>query len=177
MKYSNNMIINTGTISGGVVQRTGWESADAKGASPEDGFLYDVAVSYASEQEEYVGRVVKILEAEKLKVFYAPGRKPEYKARDMFARFYEIYRYQCRYAACFLSREYRNKEYTMHEFKTALLRNKKEKRNCIIPVYFDQKFMEGLDRDISYLEADKLCEVEVADQIAEIVRAGTAHHI
>lgn len=177
MKHSNNMIINTGTINGGVVQRTGREWAEGKDVSPKDGFLYDVAVSYASEQEDYVGRVVKILEAEKLKVFYAPGRESEFKARDMFVRFYEIYRYQCRYAACFLSREYRNKEYTMHEFKTALLRNKKEKRNCIIPVYFDRKFMEGLDRDISYLEADRLCEVEIADRIAEIVRAGTAYDI
>lgn len=171
---NKNFILNQGIINGNINQNYTENAAfKQKHTQEEDEILFDVAISYASEQERYVERVVKILEAEKIKVFYAPKRETMFKAQDMYVKFYNIYRYQCRYAACFFSSEYRNKEYTMHEYKTLLLRNKKAHKNFIIPIYFEKVFMEGLDKDISYLEADQLSEVEIADQIIEIVRGDT----
>lgn len=145
------------------------EETEVKEPKKEEAQIYDVGISYASEQQDYVKKVVKILEAEHKKVFFAPNKEKAFKAKDMYEAFYKIYRHQCRYIACFISEEYREKEYTMHEFSTALLRNKKENDNCIIPVYFGRRGMKGLDEAISYLDADKMYPVEIASQIAEII--------
>ncbi len=173
---NQNMIINIGgEVSGGIVQKYqgeglgNREKAEVKKTKENETDIYDVGISYASEQQDYVMKVVKILEAEHKKVFFAPKKENAYKAKDMYQVFYKIYRHQCRYIACFISEEYREKEYTMHEFSTALLRNKNENYNCIIPVYFGRRGMKGLDEAISYLEADKMYPVEIADQIVEII--------
>ncbi len=156
-----NIVINSGCLSGGITQN----SLQMQGTSGKDKRqteeFYDLGISYASEQEAYVRRVVKILEAEQIKLFFAPNAEEMYKARDMYVEFYKIFRYQCRLVACFLSEEYRKKEYTMHEFQAALLRGE----DCIIPIYFDKVGMKGLDRDINYLEARPMEETLIAGQI------------
>ena len=167
---NQNIIINTGQIHGGIVQKYQGEPVNYKEeAGVKEPKIYDVGISYASEQQEYVMNVVKIIEAEHKKVFFAPNKEKVFKAKDMYEEFYKMYRYQCRYIACFISEEYRKKDYTMHEFTTALLRNKKENYNCIIPIYFGRRGMEGLDEAISYLEADKMYAVEIANQIVDII--------
>lgn len=157
-----NIVINSGFLSGGVVQNGSQaQSAPKERESRGTGYVYDLGISYASEQEAYVRRVVKILEEEQVKVFFAPNAEEKYKGRDMYVEFYKIFRYQCRLVACFLSEEYRKKEYTMHEFQAALLR----KEDCIIPIYFDRVGMKGLDKDINYLKAGPMEETLLAGQI------------
>ena len=133
------------------------------------GFEFDVAISYSSEQEQYVGRVAKILEKEKLCVFYAPNREEEFLGKDMITEFYDIYRYKSMFVACFISAEYLNKDITLHEAKTALLRTKEEKRNCLIPIYWGEVRLKGLDPDVHFLNADALREVEIAEKIKLII--------
>lgn len=168
---NGNIVINTGTIHGGVSQN-GVSSDSLNSEKNEENTkdrLYDVAISYASEQEQYVRRVAKLLEMEKLKVFYAPNREEEFLGKDMITEFYEIYRYKSLFVACFVSEEYLKKDITVHEARTALLRTKEEKHNCLIPVYFGGARLNGLDPDIHFLDGDKLREVEVADKIKSIV--------
>lgn len=149
--------------------------SDEKRVSPKKDFKYDVAISYASEQEQYVRRVAKILEKENLVVFYAPNREEEFLGKDMIVEFYQIYRYDSMFVVSFISDEYLKKDFTMHEAKTALLREKEEKRNCLIPVCLGNSWGDarvlGLDSDIHYLNGDRLKEVEVADKIKLIVNS------
>ena len=62
----------------------------------------------------------------------------------------------------------------MHEVSTALLREKDEKRNCLIPVYMDGSRLEKLDTDINYIAVKRngniLREVETADKIIRIIK-------
>lgn len=172
----NNIIFNTGNINGTISQISGNESPMEEGSSTsslaykdEKAFPIDVAISYASEQEQYVSRVYKILEKENIKVFFAPKWEEEFIGRDMITEFYEIYRYKSRYVACFISEEYLKKDITMHEAKTALLREKEEKRNCLIPICWGNARLDGLDPDIHFLNGDRLREVEVAEKIKMII--------
>lgn len=173
---NSNFIFNTGTINGGVSQAKGTVNAQEAGMQQKEEvvkhggeYKYDIAISYASEQETYVRRVAKILEMEKLRIFYAPNREEEFLGRDMIMEFYEIYRYQSMFVCCFVSEDYLKKDITVHEAKTALLRTKEEKRNCLIPVYFNGARLKGLDPDIHFLDGDRLREVEVADKLKLIV--------
>lgn len=170
---SGNIVINTGTIQGGITQTQGAvEHADVTAA---DGGhnrekKYDVALSYAGEQVAFVSRVSKLLEAEGLTVFFAPKREEEFAAEDMIVRFYQIYRYESRYVASFVTKDYLKKDITMHEASTAMLRAREEGHNCLIPIYFEGARLEHLDPDIHYICADGLLAVEVADKIKTIVQ-------
>lgn len=170
----SNFIINTGRIQGDINQENTvmppnlTAPNDARNTKVNN-YRYDVAVSYASEQELYVTRTAKILEKEHLKVFFAPNREEEFLGRDMITEFYDIYRYESMFVACFISEDYLKKDITMHEAKIALLRTKEEKRNCLIPVYWGKARLVGLDPDIHFLNADLLREVEVAEKIKLIV--------
>lgn len=144
-----------------------FDAAFSNGGKQEE---FDVALSYASEQERFVSRVDKILTGEGLRVFFAPDCENEYKAKDMFKKFYEIYRYRSHYVVCFVSKEYLEKDYTMHEYECAFLKNKDKGENRIIVVNFDESVLPHLDPDINYIDATKSREVQVADSILRIVK-------
>lgn len=172
-------MINTGTILGDITQSQGGTGGGpARGASAaaprrsprsEDGFSYDVALSYAGEQERLVARVAKILEADGFRVFFAPRREEEFVGEDMISRFYRIYRYESRYVAAFVTEDYLKKDITKHEASTAMLRQKEEGRSCLIPFYFQGAKLDHLDQDVNYIPADGLREVEMADKIRAVL--------
>lgn len=177
---SGNFIRNSGIIVGNISQSQGAggfektplrSSGQAEGTA--DAFTYDLAVSYAGEQERTVSRVSKILKEDGFRVFFAPEREAEYLAEDMITRFYRIYRYESRYVAAFVTEEYLRKDITMHEAATAMLRRREEGRNCLIPIYFGQAVLPRLDPDINYIRGDGLREVELADKIKSILQAAS----
>lgn len=174
MIQNGNYVSNSGVIIGDINQQlgkspSGHQNNIQKGKNNLSTFSYDVAISYASEQEHMVHRVVKILEAEGLRVFFAPNQESEFMADDMFERFYRIYRYESRYVAAFVTEDYLRKDITMHEASTAMLRRQSEGRNCLIPIYFGKAALEKLDSDINYIRGDNLREAELAEKIRMVV--------
>ena len=172
-----NIVNNSGIIWGGIQQS---QSTGASGSPPQpfvqekrpgSTFKYDVAISYASEQERVVSRVVSILRMDGFQVFFAPDQGFEYMAEDMIAQFYRVYRYESRYVAAFVTEEYLKKDITMHEAKTAMLRRREEGRNCLIPIYFGEAVLPQMSPDIHYIRGDELREVELADQIRSVLLA------
>lgn len=105
----DNIVINGGTINGGVIQGKNTDAEAEASAVKQDmdkKFDFDVAISYSSEETRYVSRVVQILKAEGLRVFFAPDCEEEYTAKDMIAEFYTIYRYRSMFVAAFVSKSY-----------------------------------------------------------------------
>lgn len=171
---SGNVVINTGTIQGGIAQTSGTtvdKKADTAAVDTRSGQTqrYDVAISYAGEQVHFVKRVADLLKAEGLEVFFAPKREGDFVAEDMIVRLYRLYRYECRFVAAFVTEDYLKKDITMHEAATAMLRSEEEGHNCLIPICFGQARLERLDPDINYICADGLREVELAEKIRAIV--------
>ncbi len=175
---SGNIVNNSGTILGGIRQSQNSGAVDPSSLQPplqtkrtESSFAYDVAISYASEQDRIVSRVVSILRMDGFRVFFAPDQESEYIAEDMIAQFYRVYRYESRYVTAFVTEEYLGKDVTMHEAKTAMLRRREEGRNCLIPIYFGKAVLPQLDPDIHYIRGDGLREVELADKIRSVLLA------
>lgn len=175
----NNIVNNSGYLNGNIYQNQYPQPEERLGnphqsreedRETKESVVYDIAVSYASEQKNFVSRVVRILEQEGLHVFYAPDREADLTGHDMIGVFYNVYRYQSLYVACFISEAYLNKDITMHEAKTALVRERHEKRGCMIPISFEGAQIPDMNPDIISLNADKLREVEIADRLVEIVK-------
>ena len=173
--YGGNTLVNTGSI-GKNLMITGNERKEGVQLKSEDHnddenqFRYDVAFSYASEQEKCVSRVAHILREDGVRVFYAPDQEDEFLGEDMIVRFYRIYRYDCKYVVAFISDDYLKKDFTMHEASTAMLRQKSEGRNCLIPVCFNGATLPKLNPDVSRIHADGLNAVEIADKILSILK-------
>ena len=174
---SGNTVNNSGIVFGGIKQSQGPiafippEQVPSRTKNTESTFSYDVAISYASEQEKIVSRVASILRVDGFRVFFAPDQESEYIAEDMIAQFYRIYRYESRYVAAFVTEDYLHKDITMHEAKTAMLRRQEEGRNCLIPIYFEKAVLPHLGPDIHYIRGDGLREVELADKIRSVLLA------
>lgn len=131
---------------------------------------YDIALSYASEQKQMVSRVAAILETEGLKVFFAPDRQGQFAADNMISRFYQIFRYQSRYTAAFVTEDYLRKEYTMFEAESAQLSDRYGRKNHLIPICFGEATLPGLDSDICRIRGDGMREARLAEQILQIIR-------
>ncbi len=134
-------------------------------------YKYDVGISYATEDEEYVGRVIKLLkERYQLKVFFAPAEQGNMLGEDLLIYLNKVYNDECCYVVVFISEKYLSKEYTRQEASIIKLRQATEKQRFIIPVVFGSARLDWLSKDIVYLSADKAVESEVAYYINEKIK-------
>ena len=67
---------------------------------------YDLALSYASEQKDYVSSVYKLLKLKGLSVYFASAYQEELTGIDMTEEFYSIFHDQCLFIAAFVSNDY-----------------------------------------------------------------------
>lgn len=126
-------------------------------------YKFDVGISYASEEEEYVSRVIKLLkELYNLEVFYAPEEQRKMLGEDLLVYLNRVYKNECRYVAVFISEHYLIKEYTRQEAAIIKLRQKSENYRFVIPIVFGSARLEWLSKDIDYLSGDKSVESEIA---------------
>ncbi|MHB1471387.1 MAG: TIR domain-containing protein [Thermoplasmataceae archaeon] len=115
---------------------------------------YDVAISYASEQEKYVERVADLVKNQGIRVFYAPFEEIDMWGRNIDEYLQETYFSKAKICLMFISKEYAAKEWCRSESRSAFARQR-EQGLYILPVRFDDKELPGLDRDLHYLEVSK----------------------
>ncbi len=175
---SGDSVINNGVVYGDMVMK---KNADKQEKSkkhtkevydvPQKSYEYDIAFSYASEQEPFVLRVAKLLDEMGIKVFVKPFEEQRFLAKDLHRETYKIYALSCRFIACFISKEYWAKEIPRHEFSVGINRIKKEKRICMIPVMMDETRPASLDPSIVYIDvaSDDLTEMDVAGKMEAIL--------
>lgn len=131
---------------------------------------YDVALSFAGEQRDYVGGVAAELVANDVSVFYDEYETADLWGKDMVEHLDLVYRKQARYVIMFVSKEYAEKAYPTHERRSALARAIKSRQEYILPVRFDFTDVPGLHPTILYLEASKYAPAEVARLTAAKLR-------
>lgn len=172
---NGDIMSNEGTIYGDMVMQNHSKKQEnickESSSQLQDGYEYDIAFSYASEQEQFVLRVAKLLDEMGIKVFVKPFHEEQFLANDLRRETYKMYGLSCRFAACFISVDYWKKEIPRHEFSVVVNRMKKEKRVCIIPVMMDETRPSTLDPDIVYIDAASkdVVEMDVASQMESIV--------
>ena len=125
---------------------------------------YDVALSFAGEQRDYVREVAKVLANDyELKVFFDEFEEEVLWGGNLYEELHEIYSKKAKYVIIFISSEYKEKVWTNHEKSAAQekalqLKNK----SYILPVKFDETQIPGLPTTTFYLDAKKYSPYQIA---------------
>ena len=116
---------------------------------------YDVALSFAGEQRDYVAKVAGNLQSLNITIFY--DRIEEEMIRlwggNLAEDLHDVYENKARFVVMFISKEYVEKAWTTHERRSALS-GAIQKKTKILPVRFDDTPVPGLPTDVAYLHAD-----------------------
>ncbi len=135
-----------------------------------DRFKYDVALSFAGEERDYVEHVASHLRARGIRVFYDEYERPVLWGKNLHTHLSDVYRKQARYTVIFVSEHYARKVWPNHERESAQSRALVENEEYILPVRFDDTELPGLLPTVAYIDARRTTPIGLADTAAEKLR-------
>jgi hypothetical protein len=127
----------------------------------------DVAFSFSGEERDYVDKVANILKDKGAKVFYDDFEKVILWGKDLAVHLDNIYNKDSRFAVLFISKSYKEKMWTRHEFRMALQRALSQKGEYILPAKFDDTKLDGLSSNIGFIDLKKECEESLSKIILQ----------
>ncbi|WP_291157195.1 toll/interleukin-1 receptor domain-containing protein [Gemmatimonas sp. UBA7669] len=127
---------------------------------------YDVALSFAGEDREYVEKVADALREAGVDVFYDRYEQTNLWGKDLAEHFGHVYGQDASFVVMFSSRHYAAKAWPNHEKSHALATHLKGVGGRMLPVRFDDTDIPGVPGTIGYLDL----RVLTPEQLAELVR-------
>ena len=124
-------------------------------------YYYDVVLSFAGEDREYVEECADILTALGIKVFYDSYEQDVLWGKDLYTFLADIYSNKARYAIVFISQHYVKKCWTKHEFKFINERMFNSETEYPLPVFLDDTKLCGIPETQGYLTNKTPYEVAV----------------
>ena len=124
---------------------------------------FDVALSFAGEQRDYVRQVAEILSAKGIKIFYDEFQRSQLWGRHLPEYFQQVYYANSRWCIMFISADYVSKMWPSQERKYAIDREVEQFGGYILPVRFDGTPVPGLSTSIRYEDATKVTPQQLAD--------------
>lgn len=115
-------------------------------------FKYDVVLSYAGEDREYVEALANKLKNSGFKVFYDRFEESNLWGKNLYDYLSDIYRNQGRYCVMFLSKHYARKLWPTYERQNAQERAFKENQEYILPIKIDDTKIPGIPDTVGYLD-------------------------
>lgn len=128
---------------------------------------YEVVLSFAGEDREYVERVANFLRAKSVKVFYDKYEEVNMWGKDLSEHLQKVYGEDGLYCVMFISKSYADKAWTNHEKRSALAKAITEKRDYILPARFDHTDIPGLPRTIVYVDLSQKTPEELGKMILQ----------
>src|SRR5690349_2831895 len=125
---------------------TGASGGADPGARPE--WRWDVALSFAGAQRDYVEQVAEALKALGVRCFYDADEQIELWGKYLAEELPAIYGEQAAAVVVFISAEYAARDWTRHERRAALARAVRERREYVLPARFDDTPLPGLLSDM-----------------------------
>ena len=149
-----------------IAQRLGcsWQGTK-KSKTTQSGVSYEVVLSFAGEDREYVDKVADFLRKSGVKVFYDKYEEVELWGKDLSEFLGKVYGESARYCVMFISKHYADKVWTNHEKRHALARALNEKKEYILPARFDQTSIEGLSTTVAYVDLSRKAPYELGEMI------------
>lgn len=114
---------------------------------------FDIAVSFAGEDREFVESFVAGVKAAGHRVFYDAEHATEMWGANLVEYFDEVFRKRSRFAILFVSRHYAAKMWTRYERQSALARGLEQPDPYVLPVRLDDAVLPGLLPTVGYLDA------------------------
>ena len=100
-------------------------------------YQFDIALSFATENQPFVDTVYHYLKARGFRVFFAPSPEGQVfiSGKNQREVFYQIFGWEAAYAALFVTKDYICKKVPMGEACIALTERKET--DTVIPIYLD----------------------------------------
>lgn len=130
---------------------------------------YDICLSFAGEEREYVEAVADALRGAGVSVFYDAYEEVELWGKDLYQHLADVYQ-RAKYCVVFASAAYARKLWTRHELKAAQARAFQENREYILPVRFDDTEIPGLLSTVMYIDLRTRTPQGVAEMIVRKLR-------
>lgn len=145
-------------------------------SSDDDGFEYDVCLSFAGEQRDYVEMIASGLKERGLRVFYDADEAVNLWGKDLAEHLDHIYRKASRYCIVFVSEAYAAKPWTRHERRSALARAIEEDGEYILPARFDDTELPGLRPTVGYVDLRQYAPETLIEFLIEKVALTRTDH-
>ena len=140
-------------------------------------FDFDVCLSFAGEQREYVESVAKYLKESGIEVIYDDFERVELWGKDLYQYLSSVYSEKCRFCVIFASKEFASKVWATHELANAQARALQEQsEEYILPARFDGTSIPGLRHTLGHIGLDKVSPEELSEMIIEKVRKGRSEY-
>ncbi len=117
-----------------------------------DDYRYDVALSFAGEDRDYVERVAHLLQPTPLRVFYDRFEEATLWGENLVEHLATVYGQQSRFVVMFVSVHYARKAWPTHERRAAMAAAVGTRRIKVLPARFDSTEVPGLLSDVSYID-------------------------
>jgi tetratricopeptide (TPR) repeat protein len=132
---------------------------------------YDVAISYAGEDETLAKAIYRHLRARDVNAFFAPARTSYLWGKDD-REFERIYGPGSRFVMPLISADYARKEWTRLEFRAARREARNRKQESILPVRVDNTPLPGLRKKTVFLDSRRHSAKQIAAFLIEKLEAG-----
>jgi hypothetical protein len=133
------------------------------------GWRWDVALSFAGAQREFVARVAGELDARGVRCFYDFDEQTEVElwGKHLAEHLPSVYGEQTAVVVVFVSAEYAEREWTRLERRAAFARAMQVNREYVLPVRFDDTLLPGLSPDMAVI--DLQTRPRSPEQVAELI--------
>lgn len=135
-----------------------------------DEYKYDVALSFASEQREYVEQVANQLNRLGIKCFYDNNYKTKLWGENLLKYLEDVYCRKSQYCIIFISEAYNKKQWTKFEYDVIMERfylndHTGDSSQYLLPVRFDDTELSGLRNSLGIISAQETTPKELAHMI------------
>lgn len=126
---------------------------------------YEVVLSFAGEDREYVEQVAAYLKSSGVSIFYDRYEEVSLWGKDLAEHLDIVYGGRSRYCVIFISKHYADKLWTTHEKRSALAKALAEKNEYILPARFDDTELEGIRRTVGYID----CRIRKPEELGDLI--------
>lgn len=130
-------------------------------------FTYDVAISYAGENEKIAIEVHDALKQRGISCYLAVLKRGVLWGKRLDKVFEQVFGEQAHYVIVLVSKEYKGKIWTDYELQTAIQSAKRRHGDYILPVRLDPTIVAGILSTIGYLDYEKEGCEGIADALRE----------
>lgn len=139
-------------------------SLDENTQYTEDSTVYEIVLSFAGEDRQYVEKVAEYLRSKDVSCFYDRYEDVTLWGKDLIEHLEKVYR-SARYCVMFISQHYSNKVWPNHERRSALSRAIEQKGEYILPARFDNTELPGIRHTIGYVDLKNKGPDDLANMI------------
>lgn len=130
---------------------------------------YDVALSFAGEDRDFVERVAEVLKEIGIQVFYDKYEEIDLWGKNLYTHLDDVYQNKSEYCVMFISKYYKEKLWTNHERESAQVRAFENRQEYILPARLDNTEIPGLKKTLGYINLENVSPEDFAYKIAKKV--------